>query len=140
MAPVDLVGHSLGGLVACKVAASSPTSVHALVLEEVGVPHPRPAVTPARPDGHLPFDWAVVEQMRPEIDDPDPLWGEIVSHIQAPTLVIGGGPRSFVPQQHVAELVQRLPNGRLVTIDAGHLVHASRPEEFIQQLRTFLNT
>jgi pimeloyl-ACP methyl ester carboxylesterase len=136
--PVDLVGHSLGGLVASKVAASSPGRVRKLVLEDVGVPHVRQAATPDRPEGPLAFDWGVVEQVRPEIDDPDPSWGELVSTIQAPTLVIGGGASSFVPQEHVAELVGRLVDGRLVTIDAGHLVHGSRPEEFLEQLRTFL--
>jgi pimeloyl-ACP methyl ester carboxylesterase len=137
--PVDLVGHSLGGLVAIKVAAALPSRINTLVLEEVGLPHPRSAAPPSRPEGELSFDWAVVEQVRPEIDDPDPLWGDVIADVQAPTLVIAGGPRSFLPQQHVAELVERLPNGRLVTIDAGHLVHATRPEEFIQQLTTFLN-
>jgi pimeloyl-ACP methyl ester carboxylesterase len=137
--PVDLVGHSLGGLVACKVASSRPTRVRRLVLEDVGVPHPRPLATPARPEGDLPFDWAVVEQVRPEIDDPDPLWGDIVSGIRAPTLVIAGGSGSFVPQQHVAELAGRLPHGQLVTIEAGHLVHTNRPAEYVQQLRSFIN-
>src|SRR5947209_6376286 len=39
--PVDLVGHSLGGLVACAVASANPELVRRLVLEDVGVPHPR---------------------------------------------------------------------------------------------------
>jgi len=40
---------------------------------------------------------------------------------------------------HVAELVRALPDGRLVTIDAGHLVHDSRPDEFTHHLLTFLD-
>ena len=137
--PVVLVGHSLGGLVACKVAVLSPARVHALVLEDVGIPHPRAPATPLRPEGQLPFDWAVVEQVRPEIDDPDPRWAEIVTHIQAPTMVIGGGPSSFVPQEHLVELVERVPEGLLTTIDAGHLIHRSKPEEFIEQVDRFLD-
>ena len=35
--PVDLVGHSLGGLVACRVAAGDPALVRRLVLEDVGL-------------------------------------------------------------------------------------------------------
>jgi pimeloyl-ACP methyl ester carboxylesterase len=138
--PVDLVGHSLGGLVACKVAVAHPDLVRRLVLEDVGIPHVRRADMPVRPSGNLSFDWAVVEQVRPEIDDPDRSWTEVVSRIAVPTLVIGGGSRSFVPQHHVAELVERLTDGRLVTIDAGHLVHANRPDEFVEQLLAFLRT
>ena len=137
--PVDLVGHSLGGLVACRVASAHPELVHRLVLEEVGVPHPRPVTVPPRPPGTLAFDWRVVEQVRPEIDDPDPGWGDVVAGISAPTLVIAGGPNSPVPQDHVAELVGIVPDGRLVTVDAGHLVHDEQPGEFTRHLLAFLD-
>ena len=137
--PVDLVGHSLGGLVACAVASAQPESVRRLVLEDVGVPHARSAAPPSRPDGDLAFDWRVVEQVRPEIDDPDPRWGEVVARISAPTLVIAGGPSSPVPQEHVAELVRTVADGRLVTLDAGHLVHDARPDEFTHHLLAFLD-
>ena len=109
------------------------------MLEDVGIPHPRPALTPPRPAGVLSFDWRVVEQVRPEIDDPDPRWGDVVAGIAAPTLVIAGGPSSPVPQEHVAELVHLVPDGRLVTVDAGHLVHETRPDEFTHHLVTFLD-
>jgi pimeloyl-ACP methyl ester carboxylesterase len=138
-APVDLVGHSLGGLVACAVASAHPDLVRRLVLEDVGVPHARPAVAPTRPAGDLPFDWRMVEQVRPEIDDPDPRWGDVVARISAPTLVIAGGPGSPVPQEHIAELVRTVPDGRLVTLDTGHLVHATRPDEFTHHLLSFLD-
>jgi pimeloyl-ACP methyl ester carboxylesterase len=125
--------------VACAIASAHPELVHRLVLEDVGVPHARPAAAPPRPPGALPFDWRVVEQVRPEIDDPDPRWGDVVAEISAPTLVIAGGPSSPVPQDHVVELVRALPDGRLVTLDAGHLVHARRPAEFTDHLLTFLD-
>ena len=137
--PVDLVGHSLGGLVACTVASAHPELVRRLVLEDVGLLHPRPAAMPARPGGVLPFDWRMVEQVRPEIDDPDVRWPAVVARISSPTLVIAGGPSSPVPQEHVADLVRTLPDGRLVTVDAGHLVHAKRPDEFTQHLQAFLD-
>ena len=136
--PVHLVGHSLGGLVACKVAAAVPNLVRTLVLEDVGVPHPRVPAMPDRPEGSLAFDWAVVEQVRPEIDDPAPSWSDVIARIAAPTLVIGGGPRSLVPQQHLVELVEQLADGHLVTIDAGHLVHQYEPGAFIQNVVEFL--
>jgi pimeloyl-ACP methyl ester carboxylesterase len=137
--PVDLVGHSLGGLVACAIASAHPELVHRLVLEDVGVPHTRPPMASPRPPGVLSFDWRMVEQVRPEIDDPHPRWADVVTGISAPTLVIAGGPSSPVPQEHVAELVGLVPEGQLVTVDAGHLVHDSRPDEFTRHLLAFLD-
>ncbi len=136
---VDLVGHSLGGLVACQVAARDPARVRRLVLEDVGIPYPRVATASARPAGPLSFDWAVVEQVRPQIDEPDPRWPDVIAAIRAPALVIGGGPSSFLPQLHVEELATTLADGSHVTIDAGHLVHATRPAEFLAELRSFLD-
>ena len=49
--PVDLVGHSLGGFVACTVAASRPDLVRRLVLEDVGLLKPRPAAPPGQTGG-----------------------------------------------------------------------------------------
>lgn len=137
--PVDLVGHSLGGLVACSVAGRGAGQVRRLVLEEVGLLKPRPPVTPAKPEGVLPFDWQVVEQVRPEIDNFDPAWADVVAAIEAPTLVVAGGVASPVPQQQIADLARRLPDGRMVTIDGGHLVHSSKPEEFTSHLLSFLS-
>jgi pimeloyl-ACP methyl ester carboxylesterase len=135
----DLVGHSLGGLVACLAAAAAPPdSVRRLALEDVPMPHPRPAAIPPRPAGRLDFDWRVIEQVRPEIDNPHSAWPDVVRRINVPTLVIAGGSRSTIPQQHVIELAEVLTNGRLVTIDAGHLVHAIQPKAFLEHLIAFL--
>jgi len=138
--PVDLVAHSLGGLVACQVASRRPELVGRLVLEDVGLLRPRPAAVPARPAGVLSFDWRMVEQVRPEIDDPDPRWAQLCAAVRARTLVVAGGPSSTVPQEHVADLVRALPDGQLVTIDTGHLVHATNPEAFIRALHLFLDS
>ena len=136
---VDVIGHSLGALVACQAIAGHPLGVRRLVLEDVGLPHPREPAVPARPPGELDFDWAMVEQVRPEIDNPDPAWADLLRQIKPPTLVIAGGPRSFVPAAHVEELVNLVPDARLVTIDAGHEVHSNRPEEFLTAARVFLD-
>lgn len=137
--PVDLVGHSLGGLVACLVAAVSPGRVRRLVLEDVGLPHPRPPATPTRPAGPLRFDWRVVEQVRPEIDDPDAGWPGVLAAIAAPTLVVAGGPSSFVAAQHIDELVATVADARAVTVDAGHLVHQREPALFLRHVTDSLD-
>lgn len=135
---VDLVGHSLGGLVACKVAAERPELVRRLVLEDVGLLHPRQGDPPPKPPGVLPFDWGVVEQVRPEIDNFDPGWADVIAAIPTPTLVVAGGRRSPISPERIDDLVRLLPNGQMVTIDAGHLVHATEPDAFVHQLVTFL--
>lgn len=137
--PVDLVGHSLGGLVACAVAAARPKLVRRLTLEDVGLLRPRPAAAPSRPEGTLRFDWRVVEQVRPEIDNFDARWADVFAAISAPTLVISGGPSSFVSQDQIADLIDLLPDGRTISIDAGHLVHSSKPEDFTDALMGFLD-
>ena len=136
--PVDVVAHSLGGLVACLLASRRPDLVRRLVLEDVPVPHPREPHPPARPDGELAFDWEAVLQVRAQIDRPDPRWPQVVAAVTAPTLVVWGGPSSPMPPEHVTEMAETVADGRLVRIDAGHLVHARRPEAFAAAVRGFL--
>jgi 3-oxoadipate enol-lactonase len=135
---VDLVGHSLGGFVAHLVAAHSPGRVRRLVLEDVPAPLPREAPPAVRPDGPLSFDWDLLLAVRPQLDDPDPAWLDDLGRITADTLAIWGGPSSPVPRERVEELVRRIPRARMVTIDAGHLVHATRPAEFTAAVLGFL--
>jgi pimeloyl-ACP methyl ester carboxylesterase len=48
-------------------------------------------------------------------------------------------PTSHVPQEKLAEVAALFPDCRLVTIpDAGHIIHLTRPEEYIALLRDFL--
>lgn len=137
---VDVVAHSLGGLVACLLASRRPDLVRRLVLEDVPVPHPREPRTPSRPEGDLAFDWEAVLQVRAQIDDPDPRWPQLVAAITAPTLVVWGGPSSPMPPVHVEEMAATVADGRLVRIDAGHLVHANEPEAFTRAARDFLDS
>jgi len=136
---VDLIGHSMGGVVAYLVAAAQPRRVRTLVLEDVPIPRPRPVVAPERPDGELEFDWAMVLAVRRQLDDPDPAWLDDLARITAPTLVIWGGPKSPMSADRVGELAQRIDGAELVTIDAGHLVHATRPADFVAAVAAFLD-
>ncbi|MFE9920983.1 alpha/beta fold hydrolase [Streptomyces sp. NPDC005774] len=137
---VDLIGHSLGGIVAYLLAQDHPQRVSRLVLEDAPVPRPREPSTPARPDGALTFDWEMVPAVRRQIDQPDPGWLERLSQITAETLVLAGGPRSHVPQDGVAELARRIPGGHMATIPVGHLIHHAAPKTFTEVVAAFLLT
>jgi pimeloyl-ACP methyl ester carboxylesterase len=127
---VDVVGHSIGGLVGCLVAARAPERVRKLVLEDVGIPYPRETVVMEKPTVPLDFDWDMVGRVRAQIDNPDSRWASWVAQVQADTLVVAGGPSSSVPQEHVGEMAGTIPGAQLVTIAGGHMVHETRPEHF----------
>ncbi|MEV5439325.1 alpha/beta fold hydrolase [Streptomyces sp. NPDC052682] len=136
----DVVGHSLGGAVACLLAQRHPETVRRLVLEDVPAPFPLdPPRPPAeRPAGDLPYDWAMILATDRQRNAPNPVWGDHMGRITMPTLLIGGGATSLIPQEQIAALAALLPDARHLTIDAGHLVHATRPEEFLTAVDQFL--
>jgi pimeloyl-ACP methyl ester carboxylesterase len=136
---VDLIGHSMGGIVASLLAEERPERVGRLILEDVPAPLPRKPTVPTRPDGELPYHWEMLLAIRRQIDAPDPTWLEQLSKITADTLVLGGGPRSHIPQDQVAEVARRIPGSRSVTIPAGHLIHDAAPEAFTQAALMFLH-
>jgi pimeloyl-ACP methyl ester carboxylesterase len=135
-----LIGHSMGGSVAVLVAETIPDRITRLVLEDTPPPKPgfprRPHPTP--PDRPLPFDFAVVNAIIDQLNDPDPAWWDRAPTIDIPTLVIAGGPESTVPQDVLRDLVDRMPAATMITISAGHFVHAARPEEFLSAVSDFL--
>jgi 3-oxoadipate enol-lactonase len=136
---VDLIGHSMGGLVAYLLAGDHPERVSRLILEEVAALLPRRRSTPDRPEGELPYDWEMVLAIRRQIDDPDPAWLGRLGRISAETLVIGGGAPSYVPQEWVVELARQIPGAQLETIPAGHLIHDADPEAFTRTALRFLD-
>ncbi|MBP2706859.1 alpha/beta hydrolase [Microbispora sp. RL4-1S] len=136
---VDLVGHSMGGAVAYLFAQAQPRRVRRLVLEDVPPPLPRPRTVPERPEGPLAFDWAMVTAVRAQIDDPDPAWLDGLRRITAPALVVAGGPDSHIPQERTARMPEWIPDCRVVTIPAGHLVHAMAPGPFLDAVLAFLH-
>ncbi|MEV7281665.1 alpha/beta fold hydrolase [Streptomyces sp. NPDC093111] len=139
LAGATVVGHSMGGAAACLLAQREPALIGRLVLEDAPVFFP---VLPPRGPAGLPeepvaFDWAVLDATNADLNAPDPAWREELTAVTAPTLIIGGGPTSHLPQRHLAWMAERVPDARLVTIEAGHLVHAARPREFLSALREF---
>jgi 3-oxoadipate enol-lactonase len=137
---VDLIGHSLGGMVAYLFAIERSERLGHLILEDVAAPLPRKAGVPARPDGQLAYDWEMVLSIRRQIDDPDPAWLDRLSQISVETLVLGGGPDSHIAQDRVAELARRIPRARIETIQAGHLIHNTEPAAFTDVAVRFLQS
>jgi 3-oxoadipate enol-lactonase len=135
---VDLIGHSMGGLVGYLLAGDHPGRVGRLILEDVAALRPRERGALERPEGDLPFAWEMVLAIRGQIDNPDPAWLERLGRITAQTLVIGGGAGSHVPQGWVADLARQIPGARLETIEAGHQIHDAEPEAFTRAALTFL--
>ncbi|MFF4349553.1 alpha/beta fold hydrolase [Streptomyces sp. NPDC001530] len=132
------IGHSLGGVVAYLLAARQPGRVARLALEETPPPVPLGLPAPQRPPGPLGFDWAARPAIVRQLNAPDPAWQDAQRTVQAPVLVIAGGPESHLPQDEMAKMAARFPKGRLVTIPTGHRVHAVRPEEFRAAVHEFL--
>jgi 3-oxoadipate enol-lactonase len=135
---VDLIGHSMGGLVGYLLAGDHPGRVARLILEDVAALRRRRRGAPERPEGDLLFDWEMVLAVRGQIDDPDPAWLERLGRITAQTLVVGGGAGSHVPRDWVADLARQIPGARLETIEAGHSIHDAEPEAFTRAALTFL--
>ncbi|MFE5585779.1 alpha/beta fold hydrolase [Kitasatospora sp. NPDC056531] len=138
---IDLVGHSMGGAVAYLLAQAVPERIDRLVLEEIPALHPRPAGGPAEgAEEPAHFDWAMVRAVKAQLDTPDPAWREGLTRITARTLAVAGAGDSHIPQERIAELARLIPDCRLVTIEAGHLVHSARPGEFVAAVAPFLAT
>ncbi|SEG90195.1 Pimeloyl-ACP methyl ester carboxylesterase [Actinacidiphila yanglinensis] len=137
---VVLVAHSMGTVPASLVAMDRPRTVDRLVLEEGPLPFPaeprRPV--PDGPDGPTRYDWRAVRDIAVQRNAPPARHWDGLAEITAPTLVVAGGPRSHLPQDQLALAAARIPDSRLLTIDAGHMVHDERPGEFIEALRGFL--
>lgn len=136
---VTLLGHSMGGSVAYLLAERSPERIERLIIEDVPPPFVRERAIPERPEGRLDFDWEVVPAIVAEVNRGNPTMWDRLHSITAPTLLIGGGPESHIPQDKLHEVADRIPDCSFITIPAGHLVHATRPTEFADAVLGWLN-
>lgn len=137
---VILIGHSMGGTVAYLAAMQAPDRVGRLIVEDAPPPFPRDRGIPDRPAGPLGFDWAVVPAIVNQVNRGDPAAWDGLGAITAPTLLIGGGSGSHIPQDKLAAAAARIPRCDMVTIPVGHNVHQDRPSEFAETVLSWLRT
>lgn len=145
LARFDLIGHSMGAVVAYGFAGQHPQRVRRLVLADM--PPPDPAVPPRPvPDGpdsaalspeHKETDWRAIAALRTWRNDPPASWWPIAERIDCPTLVIGGR-TSHLPQDRLQHLATKISDARFVALDAGHAVHTDAGERFFTVVDGFV--
>jgi pimeloyl-ACP methyl ester carboxylesterase len=136
-----LGGHSMGGTVAALFAEGYPGRLAGLFVVDTPPPHDDGDWDPGpRPDGDLLYDWAVMPAICAQLSHPDPQWWALLPAITCPTLIIGGGSTSAVPQDQLAKMAELLPDAALVTVEgAGHRVHQTKRAEFLDATQPFLS-
>lgn len=139
IAGVVVIGHSLGGVVAYLLAMRYPGLVGRLILEDA--PAPLPIVRPPLiEDDTAGFDWLMMHATERQIANPDPTWWEGLITVNVPTLVISGGPTSHLALDRTVTMAGQIPGADLITIDVGHLIHTSAPDEFVKAVDEWLAT
>jgi esterase len=179
LSPARLLGHSLGGKVAMRLALTRPDPVERLVVVDVAPVAYRHTFAPfveamrkvdlaavqRRADADLQlegaigdpairnfllqnliktdagFVWrvnlaALATNMSELLGFPTP--AEDAAY-PGPTLFIAGGRSPYIQAEHRPLIARLFPAAEHVVIeDAGHWVHAERPEQFLDHVRRFL--
>ncbi|GAA1210586.1 alpha/beta fold hydrolase [Pseudonocardia alaniniphila] len=163
--PLDVVGASLGGMVAMHLALGHPDRVRSLVLActtprgDSAVMNDRADATEDRGSAGMLEDtltrWFTPAALEADRDTPymayarerllamDPgaladTWRAIGTHdvldrlgeIRVPTTCIAGTRDLSTPMDVMRDLAARLPDARLVEMDAPHMAFLERPREF----------
>lgn len=150
LGPAVLIGHSLGAHAASLIAQHHPDRVARLVLEDPPAP-PRAGAPGGFSRGRLllsglagglsprrTFDRHALMSAIAQLREPDPGWWDDLGRIRAPALVLSGGPASHIPPARLAEVAAAIPDGRLVTIPAGHRIHSKALPRFTAAVLEFL--
>ncbi|HWD80412.1 MAG TPA: alpha/beta hydrolase [Kribbella sp.] len=148
---VTLIGNSLGAFVASAIAVADPGRVERLVLEEIPVP-PRNARDGSPTTRHLPglalraaglltrgrCDPRLLHDVITDLRRPNPTWWAGLHKVEAPALILAGGPKSHLDQSRFALLANSMPNATIRTIEAGHRIHSTAPDRWLAEVGQFL--
>jgi pimeloyl-ACP methyl ester carboxylesterase len=158
IADADLLGFSLGGLVACAVALRAPTRVGKLILASADVYRPPGHETAPLDDDRLPTP-ADFQEMRDayEAVAPDPAhfeafgakltamvhgfagWTDELRTVRAPTLLLFGD-RDFVPLPDAVATADLFPDAQLAVLPGTtHVGMARRPDLLLALTTPFLD-
>ena len=131
-----LVAHSMGAHVAWLFAARTSDRIVRLVIEDTAPPTPATMFPepPEHPPEPVDFDWEVVRQIVGQLNDPDPAWSTGPIRVTAPTLLIAGS----LEDDSLADVLSKLPDGRLIEIPVGHHVHQTDPARYNAAVEAFL--
>lgn len=160
---VTLVGHSVGGMIACELAAAMPPLVRRLVLiDSVGLwldDHPvknwmimpedqlrkalfadserGKAFLAQSPDAEDRADriWALACTAKFIWPVPDKGLKRRIHRVKAPTVIIWGALDGITPRVYAEEFAHRIADARTVYIErAGHFPHLEQPDAVLSAI------
>ncbi|MNB71183.1 Haloacetate dehalogenase H-1 [compost metagenome] len=164
---VILLGHSLGGVVAYRMAARRPELVTALIIEDIGAAVNDDLSFVLNWPQRMPTKEALVEAMgrlgpafaysMREYEDgwglpfvPEDMvtsqkllngdhWKDWLA-TDCPALLLHGTSSSCLSFEMAEDMAARRPNTKLVHIEAGHAIHFDNPVRYLEEVTRFLQS